>query len=162
MGPGDELDQLVHADAAANAPENLVLEKKLKEPLLGTTEGRQLMGHCSGTSMSEGSPEEDINVQSQPEGTIIIKAQPGHAVHCIAASLYVKKYIIIVNFIVVNLSFCASTCVRRIFSFLWLISCIYLIVFEHNQSECVQSTIHLYRIYKNCMYNFIQVLQGFL
>ena len=74
-GPGDELDQLVHADAAANAPENLVLEKKLEEPLLGTSEGRQLTGHCSGTSMPEGSPEEDINVPSQPEGTL--KAQPG-------------------------------------------------------------------------------------
>ena len=74
-GPGDELDQLVHADATANALENVVLDKKLEEPLLGTSEGRQLMGQCSGTSMLEGSPEEDVDVQSHPEGTI--KAQPG-------------------------------------------------------------------------------------
>lgn len=117
-GPGDDLDPIVHADATEKSLENPVLEKKLEEPLLGTSEGRQLPGQCSGTSIPEGNPEEDVNVQSQPEGTI--KAQPGQ---------------------------CLYMC--PIFLFLWLlISCIYLSAFEHNQSECVQNTIHLYGICK--------------
>ena len=117
-GPGDDLDQIVHADATAKALENPVLEKKLEEPLLGTSEGRQLPGQCSGTSIPEGNPDEDINVQSQPEGTI--KAQPGQ---------------------------CLYMC-PIFFSFVAIISCIHLSAFEHNQSECVQNSIHFYGICK--------------
>ena len=88
------------------------------------SEGRQLTGQCSGTSIPEGSPEEDIDVQSQPEGTI--KSQPG-------------QYIVLL-----------LVCMLKIYHykfFLCLISCIYLIAFEHNQSECVQNTYPLYVSY---------------
>ena len=67
-------DQLVHADATANALENLALEKKVEEPLLCQPEGGQSAGQCSSrTSIPEDSPKEDTDVQSQPEGKI--KAQ---------------------------------------------------------------------------------------
>ncbi|KAK2555497.1 E3 ubiquitin-protein ligase rnf213-alpha [Acropora cervicornis] len=66
-GPGDLPDQLVHADPPAL--ENFADEKKPEEPLLDQPQGGQLASQCcSGTSNPEDSPEEDTNVQSQPEG----------------------------------------------------------------------------------------------
>ena len=89
-------DQLVHADPPAL--ENFADEKKLEGPLLNQPQGGQLASQCcSGTSNPEDSPEEDTNVQSQPEGKI-----KGHLTwtgHCIVASVYVKS-ISAINFTV--------------------------------------------------------------
>ena len=83
-GPGDLPDQLVHADPTAL--ENFADEKKLEKPLLDQPQGGQLASQCcSGTNNPEDSPEEDTNVQSQPEGKI-----KGHLTwtgHCIVASV---------------------------------------------------------------------------
>ena len=116
-GPGDELDQHVNADATANALENLVLEKKLEEPLLGTSEGRQLAGQCSGTSIPEGSPEEDTDVQSQPEGKI--KPQPGQYIAwlpvCMLRIYHYKFHSC--QFVML----CLHMCQHFYFLFLWLL-----------------------------------------
>mgnify|MGYP006973597711 CR=1 FL=1 len=123
-GPGDLPDQLVHADPTALG--NFADEKKLEEPLLDQPQGGTLASRCCSGTSNPDSPEEDTNVQSQPEGKI--KAHLTWTGHCIVASVYVKS-ISAINFTVSCqfVIFCLYVCQH--FSFLWLnLPCDWLIL----------------------------------
>ena len=69
----------------------IALEKTPEKTVLDQPEAGRLASQCcSGTRIPKDSPEEDTNVQSQPEGKII-KAQPGQGIALLPVCL-LKKY----------------------------------------------------------------------